>query len=171
MLRRFVEYMCSYAPTFRRLSALLVCCDISETICAVILRSFSGLSASTFRRLSVLLLSGVVLRYFCVPRSEDRLWWRFLCLLQFVLVLPGHSLRSVTEYLTWHKASASSVTAHRSLYTRSFQSDVMYISVKVVRTFRLSAVLMNNNAQYFLRRTKNEILHTDIRSVVNVKHI
>jgi len=45
------------------------------------------------------------------------------------------------------------------------------ISVNVVRTFRFSAVLMNNNAQYLLRRTKNEILHTDIRSVVNVKHI
>ena len=86
-------------------------------------------------------------------------------------MLPGHSVRSVTEYLTWHKASPSSVTAHRSLCRLLFQFNVMYISIKIVRTFRFSAVLMNNNAQYFLHRTKSEILHTHIQSVVNVKHI
>ena len=90
-----------------------------------------------------------------------------------MLVLPAHSIRSVTEYFTWHKAPSSSVTAHRSLYTRFFQFNITFtrISVNVVRTFRFSAVLMNNNAQCLLRRTKNEILRTDIRSVVNVKHI
>ena len=36
MLRRFGGYLCSYAPTFRR----LLCSDVSETICAYMLRNF-----------------------------------------------------------------------------------------------------------------------------------
>lgn len=81
------------------------------------------------------------------------------------------AVRVSAAYLTWHKACPSSVTARRSLYRLFFQFDIMYFSTKVVRKSRFSAVFINSNAQYFLRRTKNEIFHTDILSFVNVKHI
>ena len=63
MLRRFGEFLCSYAPTFRRLSVLLVRCNVSETICALMLRRFGDCAVITR-----------AFRYFCISRSENRLW-------------------------------------------------------------------------------------------------
>jgi hypothetical protein len=62
MLRRFGEYLC-HASTFRRLSVLLVRCDISETICVLMLRRFGDCAVITR-----------AFRYFSISRSENWLW-------------------------------------------------------------------------------------------------
>lgn len=64
MIRRFGGYMCCYIPTFWRVllysdvsDAVLLCFDVSDLLL------YSDVSDT------ILLLSGFVLRYFCVPGS------------------------------------------------------------------------------------------------------
>ena len=74
MLRRFGG--CAHAPTFWRLSVLLVCCEISETVvmlrrfggCALMLRRFGDCCyALTFRRLCAVIMRGLCSSLFLCP--------------------------------------------------------------------------------------------------------
>ena len=64
-LRHFGDYLCFYAPTFRRLSVLLVSYDISETMCALMLRRFGDCAVMVRRFGGYLLLCSDVSEAIC----------------------------------------------------------------------------------------------------------
>ena len=152
-LRHFGDYMCCYAPTFRRVPVFL-CSYVSEAICAVsVLRHFGDCMccyAPTFRRLSVLLCSNVVETVLLCPTFRG-----YLCSYAptFLRLCAVNMLRHFGDYVLL----CSDVSDAMCYNARSFGGYLLLCSevsgnAAMLRRFELYVMLRRfGNCAYMLR--------------------